>query len=123
MTATAEIQPYLALKLSRALYQKSPDSLEPGERQRLDAVVERQWKIEQRILASPETAQVVLPASSMDKAMAEIRARYASDDEFHADLERAGLDRDGLIAAIERDLKSDAVLDRIASQKRAVSTL
>ena len=90
--------------------------LEPVERQRVDSVAARQISIEQRILSSAEAAQVVLPASSLSQALAEVRGRYASDDEFLADIENSGLDQDGLMNAIERDLKFDAILDGVASR-------
>lgn len=115
------MHPYLTLKLSRELYQKPPASLAPEERQRVDQVVSRQLKIEQRILATPEAAQIVLPASSVQQALAEIRGRYASEEDYLADLERTGLDTHSLRAAIERDLTFDAVLDRIASLSVEVS--
>ncbi|WP_153110188.1 nitrogen fixation protein NifM [Propionivibrio limicola] len=117
----SEVQPYLTLKLAQELFHKPPASLEPEERKRVDSVVARQVKIEQRILATPEAAQVVLPASSVEQAFAEIRARYESEDDFLADLEKSGLDQESLIASIERDLKFDAVLDRVASRAAEVS--
>lgn len=111
-----EVHPYLTLKFAQELYHKPPASLEPVERQRIDNAVARQLKIEQRILATPEAAQVVLPASSIDQAFAEIRNRYETEDEFLADLERSNLDQESLRVSIEHDLKFDAVLDRVASR-------
>ena len=111
-----EINPYLALKLSQELFHKPPASLEPLERQRVNSVASRQQRIEQRILASPEAAQVVLPESSLAQALAEIQGRYASEDDYLFDLENSGMDQQALIDAVERDLKFDAVLDRVASR-------
>ncbi|MBI4986681.1 MAG: nitrogen fixation protein NifM [Rhodocyclales bacterium] len=115
--------PYLTLKLAHELYRKPPESLAPDERHRVDKVAARQLKIEQRILATPEAAQVVLPASSVEQGVAEVRGRYDSDAEFSADLARSGLDADSLRACIERELKVDAVLDRVASQVAAVGAM
>lgn len=112
----SEVNPYLALKLSQELFHKPPASLEPCERQRGDSVASRQQRLEQRILASPEAAQVVLPESSLAQVLAEIRGRYASEDDFLSDLENSGMDQQALIDAVERDLKFDAVLDRVASR-------
>ena len=113
--------PYLTLKIAHELYRKPPERLEPAERHRVDKVAARQLKIEQRILATPEAAQVVLPASSVAQGVAEVRGRYTSEEEFAADLGKSGLDADSLRACIERDLKVDAVLDRVASLAAAVS--
>lgn len=117
----AESHPYLTLKIAQSLFQKAPSNLEPAERQRVDQVIARQIKIEQRILSTPEAAQVVLSRSVLDQAIAEIRGRFASEDEYLADLENAGLDPERLAQAIERDLTFEAVLDRVASQATVVS--
>lgn len=111
-----EVNPYLALKLSQELFHKPPASLDPYERQRVLSVASRQQRIEQRILASPEAAQVVLPESSLAQALAEIRGRYASEDDYLSDLDNSGMDQQALIEAVERDLKFDAVLDRVTSR-------
>ena len=112
----SEVDSYLRLKLSQELFHKPPAMLEPVERRRVESVAARQLSIEQRILSSAEAAQVVLPASSLSQALAEVRGRYSSDDEFLADIESSGLDQDGLMNAIERDLKFDAILDGVASR-------
>ncbi len=112
----SESHPYLTLKLAQELFQKPPCNLEPKERRRVEEVVARQLKIEQRILSTREAAQVILPASSLEQAVAQIRGRYSSKKEYLADLDRSGLDPGRLSAAIERDLKVDAVLDCVASQ-------
>lgn len=117
----SEVDSYLRLKLSQELYRKPPSMLEPVERQRVDSVAARQRSIEQRILSSAEAAQVVLPASSLSQALAEVRRRYGSDEEFLVDIESSGLDHEGLMAAIERDLKFDAILDGVASRIADVS--
>ena len=117
----SEVDSYLRLKLSQELYRKPPSMLEPVERQRVDSVAARQRSIEQRILSSAEAAQVVLPASSLSQALAEVRGRYGSDEEFLVDIESSGLDHEGLMAAIERDLKFDAILDGVASRIADVS--
>ena len=112
----SEVDSYLRLKLSQELFNKPPAMLEQVERQRVDSVIARQLSIEQRILSSAEAAQVVLPASSLSQALTEVRGRYSSDDEFLADIESSGLDHEGLMDAIERDLKFDAILDGVASR-------
>lgn len=115
-------RPYLTLKLSQRLYSKPPDALDAVERRRVERVAARQFTIEQRILETKEAAQVMLPASSVEQAMSEIRQRYANEDEFLADLEKTGLDLDGLQAAVESDLRFEAVLDRIGNAAETVST-
>ena len=113
--------PYLTLKLAGELFGKSPETLEPTERDRVDKVARRQTEIEQRILATVEASSVVLPESSIRRSLADIRGRYAGDDEYHADLARAGLTHDALRAAIIRDLTVEAVLEQVAGGADPVS--
>lgn len=112
---------YLELKLAWELFQKAPEGLSKPERKKLSTVAGNQESIEQRILATPEAASVVVPAATLDNRLAEIRQRYASDDEMHHDLERLGLQAESLAAAVERDLKVEAVLDKIAADVPEVS--
>lgn len=107
---------YLTLKLSWELFQKAPEALSVPERTRLAEVAGRQDRIEHCILASPEAAPIVIPAATLAARLADIEKRYPSPDEFAADLERSALDRQGFENAVDRDLRVEAVLDRIASR-------
>jgi len=112
----SESPAYLRLKLAQKLFSKQPANLQPEERQRVEQVALRQLKIEQRILATPEAARVVLPGSSLSQAMDEIRGRYESEDDYRADLEASDLDPRSLAESIERELIFDAVLECVASK-------
>jgi nitrogen fixation protein NifM len=91
------------------------------ERQRVSTIAARQQEIEQRILGSANAALVVLPEASVEACIKDIRDRYPDEPEFEADLGRAGLDIESLRAAIERDLKVEAVLEQVAAATPAVS--
>jgi peptidyl-prolyl cis-trans isomerase C len=117
---TADFQ-YLTLKLARELYSKTPDALDDAERKRVGAVAARQQEIEQRILGSAKAALVLLPEASIEACVKDIRNRYPDEPEFEADLGRSGLDIESLRAAIERDLKVEAVLEQVAAATPAVS--
>jgi peptidylprolyl isomerase/peptidyl-prolyl cis-trans isomerase C len=117
------MQPYLELKLAWEMFQKAPEVLSEPERQRVAEIASRQDDIEQRILHSPEAASVVIPAATLATRIAEIRQRYANGDEFARDLAQAGLDETGLAGAVERDLRVEAVLERVAAAVPAVSVV
>lgn len=109
------------LKLVREFYGKGPEALDAAERAHVAAIALKQAEIERRILASIEAASVVLSRTAIDQALAEIRARYENEDEYRADLARAGLSPASLRSAIERDLVVEAVLERVAARAPAVS--
>ena len=117
------LQGYLELKLSWQLFQKAPETLSEPERNRLLEVAGKQNGIEQRILASAAAANVVVPAATLATRVAEVRKRYASEDEFAQDLERSGLNETTLGEAVERDLRVESVLEKIASATAPVSAV
>jgi peptidylprolyl isomerase/peptidyl-prolyl cis-trans isomerase C len=106
---------YLELKLAHELFKKAPDTLSESELSRLGEIAGKQARLEQNILASAAAARVVVPVPTIETRLNEIRLRYASPDDMTADLERIGLDADKLAEAVERDLRIEAVLDKLAS--------
>ncbi|MGE5471280.1 MAG: nitrogen fixation protein NifM [Bacteroidota bacterium] len=114
---------YLELKLSWELFHKAPETLSAPERGQLSAVAARQNGIEQRILGSSAAANVIVPAATLAIRLAEIRQRYASDDDYRHDLERSGLSEASLEAAVERDLRVESVLEKVAADTPPVSAV
>ncbi|MRD72415.1 nitrogen fixation protein NifM [Rhodocyclus tenuis] len=112
--------PYLTLKLAHALFKKAPSALSDEERLRVADVAERQCTIEMRLLGTPEAAGVILREDAIAHALAEIRARFTSDAEYHADLALNGLVHETLREAIIRDLKVEVVLEKVGSRAAPV---
>ncbi len=114
---------YLELKLSWELFQKAPDALSDPERSKLAQVANKQNSIEQGILRSAEAASVIVPAAAVNNRLADIRQRYASEEEFTNDMLRSGLDEASLGQAVERDLRVESVLDKIAAGVAAADSV
>lgn len=114
---------YLELKLSWELFQKAPETLSDPERNRLHEVAGKQNRIEQCILASADAANVVVPDTTLATRSAEIRKRYPSEEEFFQDLEKNGLNESDLAKAVERDLRVEAVLEKVAASAAPVSAV
>lgn len=112
---------YLSLKLAARMFSKPLDALGPSEQRKLRRVAAKQLEIEALILKTSEAAHVVLPDATVTSSLAEIRNRYGSEDDYHADLDRIGLDDNSLRLAVERDLVVDAVLDKVAARAAKVS--
>lgn len=112
---------YLQLKLSQELFQKPPQALDAAEAARLGEVVSRQARIEAAVLASPEALGVVVPEATLENRLAEIRNRYANPDEFKADMDNQGISAAELSLAVARDLRIEAVLERVSAQAATVS--
>ncbi len=114
---------YLPFKLSQELFHKPPRDLDAAETARLHQVVALQTRIETAVLASPEALGVVVPPASLAARLDEIRKRYGSREEFLADLLGNGLDEAELEAAIARELRLEAVLERVSARAAAVSDM
>lgn len=114
---------YLALKAAQKLYGKSPAALENAELERVQAMARKQYSLEVRVLSAPEARDALVPASTLAAAMKEVRNRYADKDEFTEDLSRNGLDEQGFAEALERELKVEAILEKIATTAVKVSDM
>lgn len=112
---------YLSLKLAARLFQKPLEALAADELRRVNAVAAKQREIEALILKTPEAASVMLPEPSILASLKEIRGRYASDEDYQADLDRIGLDAAALRQAVLRDMRVEAVLEKVGARAAAVS--
>lgn len=112
---------YLTLKLAAKLFAKPLEALAADELRRVRNVATRQLEIEALILGAPEAAGVMLPEASIEASLKEIRGRYASDEDYHADLDRIGLDAASLRQAVERDMRVEALLEKVGARAAAVS--
>jgi nitrogen fixation protein NifM len=120
-TISMTAQPYFHLKLSLAFFQKSPQSLDAAQTAHLHKIAGRQARIEAAILGSPEAMHTVIPEATLNTRLEEIRQRYPDREAFLDDMRQNGLDEPTLTAAITRDLRIEAVLERVATQAPAVS--
>src|SRR5512139_737271 len=101
---------YLELKAAQNLFGKAPAALEAAERARVQSVAARQYGLEARVLAAPEARDAV-------------KKRYADAAGFHADLLHNGLDEAGFTDALERELRVEAVLEKVGTRAAHVSDI
>ncbi len=114
---------YLELKTAQNLFGKAPGELAAEERGKVQTLAQRQFHLEARVLCTAEARDVVVPAASLAAALEEIRKRYPEQAELEADLARNGLDQDSYLAALERELKVEAILEKVGSRASRVSDI
>ena len=114
---------YLALKAAQKLYGKAPDALQSIEFDRVQAVAQQQHLVETRVLAAPEARDAMVPPSTLEAAMQEIRGRYASEEEFAGDLASNGLDEASFATALEREMKVEAILEKVGTRAAMISDM
>lgn len=114
---------YLALKAAQKIYGKAPAALQPDESERVLNMAQKQHQLEARVLAAPEARDAMVPASTLDLAMQEIRGRYQNEDEFSDDMARNGLDEASFASALEREMKVEAILEKVGTRAESVSDM
>jgi len=114
---------YLKLKTAHNLYGKGPTALAPAEYSRVEQLAARQFDLESRVLATDEARDVTVPFATLNAALADIKGRYASEEELLEDLAENSLDLASFSASLERELKVEAVLDRVGSRAVQVSDI
>ena len=114
---------YLMLRTSLAQYEKSPSQLSDSELSSLKQQVAKEYEIQNLILSSNEARDIHIPESVIDTSIKEVKSRYADQDEFLNDIESNGMSEQGFRAALARELKVEAVLDRVSSKSVAISDM
>lgn len=114
---------YLELKTAQSLFGRSPVELAEEELTRVRTVANRQYGLEARVLHSPEASDAMVPEVTLQAAIDEIRKRYPEEEEFVADLARNGLDHATFLAALERELRVEAILEKVGSRATEVADI
>lgn len=117
----AQALAYLGLKIADARYGKQLNELEGTELQEVMAQAERQYRLEEKVLAAPESQQVHLPEATLEDAWLRIRGRYETEPQFEQALALVQLTPKAYRQALSRELRIEAVLEKVASRAEPVS--
>ncbi len=112
---------YLALKAAQKIFGKSTAALQQTEFNRVHEMAQKQYQLESRILATAEARDVMVPPATLASALDQIHGRYERKSEFSEDLARNGLDEAGFASALERELKIEAIMEKIGTRSERVS--
>ena len=123
MSQTSEpiIEPYTLLRASLSLFKKPPSELENQELKRVERQARNEFEIETRVLNSNEAVSVIISEHELDRAFAEVRERFETEESFLAVLDANQLDEDRLRAALARECKVNTILERVAARAPKVS--
>ncbi len=114
---------YLLLRTALAQYEKSPKQLSATELSALKKQVAKEYEIQNLILSSEEARDIYIPESVVETSIEEVKSRYTDSDEFLIDIETNGMSEHGFRAALARELKVEAVLDRVSSKAVSISDM
>ncbi|MGZ8219017.1 nitrogen fixation protein NifM [Methylomagnum sp.] len=115
ITANPPELSFIRLRAALELFGKPPFELTPEEKDKAAAQAEREYAIETRILNAKEAVGVVVPEEEVERAVAEIRSRYADEEAFHNAMDANDLDEIVLRRALERQCRVNTILDRVVA--------
>jgi len=107
---------YNVLRAALALFKKAPSELADAELTEARRQAANEYKIETRVLNSPEATTVMVPDEEVQRAYQEIRGRYEDETVFFSELYKNHLDEDALRAALYRQCKVNTILERVGSR-------
>jgi len=116
-----QLETYNLLRAALSLFKKSPNELAAAELQQAKIQALNEFRIESRVLNTPEAASVIITEQELQRAYQEIQGRYNDETDFLGDLEKNQLDKDTLLAALHRQCKVNTVLELVAGRAPAVS--
>jgi peptidyl-prolyl cis-trans isomerase C len=118
---TTAIEPYTLLRAALALFEKSTSQLSPEELTRAEIQAKNEFALETRVLNALEAAAVIVPDKELELAFAEIRGRFENEADFESLLTLNALTIETLKAALFRQCKVNAVLERVSAREPAIS--
>ncbi len=116
-----QLETYNLLRAALALFKKTPAELAEDELKQAKIQALNEFRIESRVLNTPEAASVIITDQEIQQAFQEIRDRYDDEDAFFSDLEKNQLDNASLLAALHRQCKVNTVLELVASHSPNIS--
>ncbi len=116
-----QLETYNLLRAALNLFKKSPGELAEAELQQAKTQALNEFRIESRVLNTPEASAVIITEQELQQAYQEVQGRYDDEAAFLSDLAKNQLDKDSLQAALHRQCKVNTVLELVASRAPAVS--
>lgn len=104
-------------------FSKALPDLDAQQYQQAMQQADKTYALESLVLSTKEARDVIVPASEVDEAVAEVAKRYPSHEEFIQDMNSNGLDESTLRNALQRELMFNAVMEQVAARTPAISDL
>lgn len=120
-TPESVIEPYTLLRAALSLFKKPPADLGNQELSQAQRQARNEYDIETRVLNSKEAINVMVSEQELAMAFAEVQGRFEDEDAFAAALAANQLCEERLRAALSRQCKVNAILERVASRAPKVN--
>lgn len=107
---------YHLFKASNSLFGLTFDELDDTQKQSAQATARRTLKLEHLILMSQEARETPVAKSEIQQAMDSIQEKYADAIEMQIDLERNGMAMEAFEDALGKELRVNAVLEKVKAR-------
>jgi peptidyl-prolyl cis-trans isomerase C len=114
---------YHLLRAASERFGLAPAALSTAQLAEASRQAERTMELEGLVLGSAEAGRSPVPGSRVEAALAELRSRYPDPQGFDSDLADNGLTIETLNLALERELRFDAVMQRVGERGAAVDEI
>ncbi len=114
-------QRYYLLRVANEQFHLQPDRLNATQLEQARQIITRQQQIEDVVLGAPEAIGVVVPQGQIDEAFKRIAERYENDEQMDEALASHGLSRELVRPLLARELKVEAVMERVCAGLPAIS--
>ncbi|SEP68136.1 peptidyl-prolyl cis-trans isomerase C [Ectothiorhodospira magna] len=112
---------YIELRAALDYFGKPLSNLSEAERSTVRQRALKAYDIGARALASSEARDVHISGEQVIQALREIEARYPESEQFQEELRCHHLNQAGLLQALSRELRLEALLERVAARAEPVT--
>jgi len=113
--------PYLLIKASHFLFQKSPDSLDAEQRQQAEKQAVHELMLQQKIMASSEAQGIEVTEDELTDAKKSIEQNYPDTKSFSEEMQHYQLDDAQLRHGLSCQIKVDKVMQLVAATAEPVT--
>ncbi len=107
---------YSILQVALDSFDKLPEELDETQSKKAQTIATKKCQIQQKVLETSEARHVIIPEDQVGHAISQIIERFDDEESFENQLQKSGLDFSGFKEAISRELRVDAVLEKIAAE-------
>ena len=121
MAVDAACEPYTLLRVALSLYHKAPAELDATQRLQVQKQARNEYQLETRVLQSTEAAGLIITDEEVRRAFAEVESRFNDAEHFAQALAANDLTAASLQAALLRQCKVEAAMEKIAARAPQVN--
>lgn len=115
-----DVQKYAALQVAIGKFGTPLNQLDEIQRREAESLALKQFELQRMILSSDKASGVVISSNDVERAINSVISRYPNEGAFLGELEANDLSETSFREAVARELRVEAVMDRVALESRVL---